>query len=142
MRILYKLRVTLIFLGISLWSISPQLVFSDSKLRQYNIPDAPKEYLAMSNPFTSAADLERGESLYQSKCSECHGEQGEGDGEAAVLFNDLEYLQSRSDGQLFFIAKEGAGDDGEMEAYGDESDYGMSDKKLWQMITYIRTLAK
>ncbi|MDP6487179.1 MAG: hypothetical protein QF825_02400 [SAR324 cluster bacterium] len=50
-------------------------------------------------------------------------------------------MSKRSDGQLLYIASEGAGEDAEMEGYGPYSDEGMSEKRVWQMIAYIRQLA-
>ncbi len=108
----------------------------------YEIAETPAEYLDLENPYTSQADLKKGEEMYQEKCSDCHGVAGEGDDEGAVVFNDKKYMQSRSDGQLFYISLEGNGEDATMEAWGPDSDYGLSEKKLWQMISFIRQLAK
>ncbi|MCP4298268.1 MAG: cytochrome c [Proteobacteria bacterium] len=109
---------------------------------KYEIAETPAEYLDLENPYTSQADLKKGEELYQDKCGDCHGIAGEGDDEGAVVFNNKKYMQSRSDGQLFYISLEGNGEDATMEAWGPDSDYGLSEKKLWQMISYIRQLAK
>ena len=136
MRCLYKSLLS----GLVLFSLAVPSVYAATP--EYTIEEAPGEYQSMENPQTSAADLKRGEYLYQNKCSECHGEEGEGDGDGAVIFNDKAYMTERTDGQLFYIAMEGNGEDAEMEGYGPESDYGMSEKKLWQMVTYIRTLVK
>ena len=108
---------------------------------KYRVIEVPAEYLDAKNPHTTAKDLKKGERYYQGKCSECHGEEGEGDeGGDAVAFNDKEWMATRSDGQLFYVISEGAGEDSEMEGYGPEWDAGMSEKKMWQMVTYIRTL--
>ncbi|MBF0351264.1 MAG: c-type cytochrome [SAR324 cluster bacterium] len=110
---------------------------------KYKVPDAPAEYLSMTNPYTSQEDVTKGGELYQGKCSDCHGEIGEGDEDGDdVAFNDTEWMKTRTDGQLFYIARNGAGPDMEMEAYGPGSDADMSEKKIWQIVSYIRTLAK
>ena len=111
---------------------------------KYNVPKAPEKFLAMKNPNTSEEDIKKGQRYYKSKCSECHGEEGEGDpdDEEAVAFQNKDYMKTRSDGQLFYIAMYGAGKDSAMEAYGPESDAGMKEERIWQIIAYIRTLAK
>lgn len=108
----------------------------------YEIEDAPEEYQTLENPFMSEADLKKGEEMYQDKCGDCPGVEGEGDDEGAVVFSDKKYMLTRSDGQLFYISQEGNGEDATMEAWGPDSDYGLSEEKLWQMITYIRQLTK
>ena len=136
--------IPIFIIGVLAFLCFPLNIWSDAsdKNNPSPIPVAPAEYLSMKNKFTSAADIKKGESLYQGKCSDCHGEKGEGDGEEAVVFNNAKYMKNRVDGQLFYIIREGAGEDEEMEAYGVGSDAGLSDKKIWQIIAYIRTLAK
>jgi len=109
---------------------------------KYEVPTAPEKYLAMKNPNTSESDLKKGKRYYKAKCSECHGDEGEGDPEdsGVVAFKNAKWMKTRSDGQLFYIAMFGAGKDAEMEGYGPESDAGMSEERIWQIIAYIRTL--
>ena len=111
---------------------------------EYKVPTAPAEYLALTNPFTSEQDLARGAKLFAAKCAECHGDEGEGDDDEpdVVAFKNKAWMKTRPDGQLFYIVKEGAGPDSEMEAFGPDSDAGLSEQKLWQIIAFIRTLAK
>ena len=114
------------------------------KHAKWDVPTAPEKYLGMKNPNTSDQDLKKGKRYYKAKCSECHGEEGEGDpdDEEAVAFKNAEYMKTRSDGQLFYIAMFGAGKDSSMEGYGPESDAGMKEERIWQIIAYIRTLAE
>ena len=127
-----------IFFGLLIFSGS--LLFAATPL--YNVPDAPAEYAEKTNVFTSQEDIETGKKYYNKECADCHGESGEGDvdDKSVVAFNSSTWMSKRSDGQLFYIASEGAGEDAEMEAYGPWSEMGYSDKKIWQMIAYIRTL--
>ena len=109
--------------------------------RKTPIRDAPAEFLAMENPFTSEADIKKGARYYKGKCSECHGEDGTPEDDEPS-FNDKERMSTRKDGQMFYIIKFGNGDDAEMEAWGEGSDAAMSDQKIWQMVAFIRTLSK
>ncbi|MBC8258773.1 MAG: cytochrome c [SAR324 cluster bacterium] len=129
-----------IFFGLLIFSGS--LLFAAEPL--YNVPDAPAEYAEMTNAFTSQKDLEIGKKYYQKECADCHGESGEGDADdkSVVAFTNSAWMNTRSDGQLFYIAAEGAGEDSDMEAYGPWSEMGYSEKRVWQMISYIRTLIK
>lgn len=131
------MRLRWIILGVL--SVCGSLLFAEAPL--FEVPDAPAEFLKLKNPYTSAADVKNGKKYYERKCSECHGDSGEGEEDGnAVVFNNSEWMSKRSDGQLFYIAAEGAGEDAEMEGYGPYSDEGMSEKRIWQMIAYIRTL--
>ena len=105
------------------------------------IRDAPAEFQAMKNKFTSEKDLKKGKRLYDGKCADCHGEDGT-PAEDEPSFKDKKLMDKRSDGQLFYIIKFGNGDDAEMEAWGPESDAALSDQKIWQIVAHIRTLAK
>jgi len=108
----------------------------------YNVPDAPEEYTEKKNKYTSQKDIEIGKKYYEKECADCHGESGEGDNDdkSVVAFNNSDWMKTRSDGQLFYIAAEGAGDDSDMEGYGPWSEMGYSEKRIWRIIAYIRTL--
>ena len=115
---------------------------------EHQIPEAPTEYLEMINPIdyeTVDEDfLKKIGKLYKRKCSKCHGENGDGQGSKAeffiikpAAFSSPGYLAGRKDGQLFWIAMNGS-DGTEMEPVGPDSDVGLSEEKLWQLIAYIR----
>ena len=115
----------------------------------HQTPEAPAEYLEMTSPFSvDDADekfLKKASRVYKSKCKKCHGEEGDGQGEAAgsmVLkptdFTAAGYLEGRKDGQLFWITKYGSKDT-EMKAFGVGSDAGLPDEELWKVLTYIRS---
>ncbi|HBH80414.1 MAG TPA: cytochrome C, partial [Nitrospira sp.] len=76
-------------------------------------------------------------------CVMCHGEQGDGKGlmGGALVppprnFTCGEMMSEIPDGQLFWIIKNGSPGTG-MTAFG-----GMPDEQVWQLIHYIRSLAK
>lgn len=136
--------VVLLLVGIIIaWSAHQPAWADEGMTEKRKIPDAPAKFLEMKNPFTSPRDIKRGAKQYGSKCADCHGEEGEGDPDEpeVVIFKDKAYMATRADGQLFYIIKLGAGEEAEMEAFGPDSDVALSDKKIWQIIAFIRTLA-
>ena len=112
------------------------------------IPEAPPGYLDMVNPVNhnevDESFLKKTGKLYKRKCSKCHGENGDGDGSKAeyfvikpTAFNAPGYLAQRKDGQLFWIMMNGS-EDTEMVSVGPDSDAGLSEEKIWQLIAYLR----
>jgi len=117
--------------------------------KEHQIPEAPAEYLEMVNPINyeevDEKFLKEVGKLYKRKCSKCHGENGDGNGSKAeffvikpAAFSTPGYLAKRKDGQLFWIAMNGS-EGTEMEPVGPDSDVGLSEEKLWQLIAYIRS---
>ncbi len=80
------------------------------------------------------------------RCSACHGESGIGDGPAAVALNpkprnytDCAVMSKKSDAELFKVIKEGgaaAGLSPLMVAFGSQ----LSDKEIWDVIAFIRSI--
>jgi len=114
----------------------------------HQTPVAPQEYLDMENPI-DADDVDEDflkapGKLYKRKCKKCHGTEGDGQGSAAddieikpTAFNVPGYMDEKSDGQLFWITL--AGSEGtEMEGFGPDSDAGLSEEKIWELVSYIR----
>ena len=119
------------------------LVWADKGMVEKRpIPDAPSEYQSLKNPATTERDINYGKRQYKAKCADCHGEKGEGDEEEPEVpkFNDAAYMAKRSDGQLFYIIKFGAGKEAEMEGFGPGSDAALSDTKIWRIVAFVRTL--
>jgi mono/diheme cytochrome c family protein len=108
-------------------------------------PEPPGEYASLKNPYEDQAEaISEGGELYQANCSSCHGNTGRGDGPAAAGLNprpqDLSLVQaSLDDGYLYWRISEG----GLMEPFGSVMPAwkGLLDQqKIWQIITYLRTL--
>lgn len=116
---------------------------------EHKTPTAPADYLAMESPIdmddVDDAFLKKTKRLYKSKCKKCHGMSGDGKGSAAedieikpTAFTDAGYMAGKKDGQLFWIMKEGSKGT-EMEAFGPDSDAGLSEERLWKLIAYMRS---
>jgi len=124
------------------------VVLGSAQAADHQTPVAPQAYLDMENPIdiddVDDVYLKKIKRTYKSKCSKCHGASGDGEGSASedieikpTAFNAPGYMDSKSDGQLYWILELGS-EGTEMEAYGPESDAGMSEERLWELVTYIR----
>ena len=91
-------------------------------------------------------NLKKGKVLYRLKarkaCKYCHGMEGKGNGSMADLMDNAprnltckKYMNKITDGELFWVIKEGIVEGG-MPSYKH-----LSDKKIWQLIQYIRTFS-
>jgi mono/diheme cytochrome c family protein len=126
------------------------LTFAITLLAQQNQPPAkateykiPPEAAAKVNPVKPTADsLAKGKKLYGYDCAMCHGKNGDGKGDMAsdiknvTDFTDPDALKSRTDGELFYITRNGKGED--MPPEGDRA----KDEDIWNMVNYIRSFAK
>jgi len=114
---------------------------------RFTVP-APDEFLKLKNPLKSdSKNLFAGESLFHTDaqptaCKICHGSTGNGMGMMAPGLNPpprnfscSETMKNISDGQMFWVVKNGLPDTG-MVAYK-----SLSDEQVWQIILYLRTLA-
>jgi len=104
----------------------------------------PPEAAARTNPLKqlSPEGLSHAKRMYGYDCATCHGANGDGRGEIAVLqklpMNDLTnpaILQKYTDGELFYMIKTGKN---QMPAEGDR----LNDQGYWNMVLYVRSLAK
>ena len=86
--------------------------------------------------------INQGRQAYTGSCASCHGASGDGRGLlGAALYPDASDLrgpdtQEKSDGQLFWIIKNGSPGTG-MPPFA-----SLPDEQVWQLIGYIRSLAK
>ncbi|MGV7221704.1 MAG: c-type cytochrome [Nitrospinales bacterium] len=109
---------------------------------------APSSFNSKKNPLGSSdSEIKAGELLFQKKakpmaCAQCHGKTGDGNGKlgkalkpAPRNFSCSETMKDISDGQLFWIIKNGSSGTGMM------AFKNLKDKQIWQLIKYIRTLA-
>jgi mono/diheme cytochrome c family protein len=103
---------------------------------------APKESDNIKNPLAgNTAVLADAKALYTANCGPCHGDKGRGDGPAASGLNPKPAdhssvaVQNESDGALFWKLSEGRAP---MPGYKKI----FSDQQRWELINYIRTLAR
>ncbi|HLV95298.1 MAG TPA: cytochrome c [Candidatus Acidoferrales bacterium] len=103
----------------------------------------PPEAVKQANPVkATAASLAAGKRMYGYDCAMCHGAKGDGKGDLAadmktpiVDFRDPKGMQTKTDGELFYIIKNGKG---EMPAEGTRA----KPEQVWDMVNYIRSLSK
>ena len=112
-------------------------------------PKAPEEFVQMSNPLEkSRKNLIKGRLLYMVKaktlqCKHCHGLKGDGRGGMASdsfpaprNFTCTEMMKAIPDGQLFWAIDKGLPHTS-MPSYDN-----LSDKQIWQLIIFIRSLTQ
>tara|TARA_B100000029_G_scaffold482686_1_gene533051 strand:+ start:475 stop:1014 length:540 start_codon:yes stop_codon:yes gene_type:complete len=111
------------------------------------VPPAPREFVNKISPLRKEPrNLKKGKVLYRLKarkaCKYCHGMEGKGDGSMADLTDNTprnltckKYMDKITDGELFWVIKKGIVEGG-MPSYNH-----LSDKKIWQLIQYIRTFS-
>lgn len=110
---------------------------------------APEDFISKTNPLSSSTGaIQTGKELFLKTaqpvaCVMCHGEQGDGKGlmGAALVppprnFTCGTMMKDIPDGQLFWIIKNGSPGTGMM-AFS-----GLPDEQVWQLIHYIRSLAR
>jgi mono/diheme cytochrome c family protein len=103
---------------------------------------APKDADNVKNPLSgNTSVLAEAKTLYAANCGPCHGDKGRGDGPAAQGLNPKPadhtsaVVQSQTDGAIFWKLSEGRAP---MPGYKKI----FSEQQRWELITYIRTLAK
>jgi mono/diheme cytochrome c family protein len=103
----------------------------------------PVEAAHRANPVKPTAEsLALGKKMYVYDCAMCHGTNGDGKGDVAADmktkvtdFSDPDSLKNMTDGELFYIIKNGKG---EMPPEGPR----VKTKELWNLVNYVRSFAK
>lgn len=103
----------------------------------------PVEAAKQANPVKSTPEsLARAKKWWTLDCEMCHGKNGDGKGDTAkemklqiADFTDSETLKGRTDGELFWIIKNGHND---MPAEGPR----IKPEENWDLVNYVRSLAK
>jgi len=125
----------LFFFGFALWAQKKD----QPPAGEYKIP--PEDAARVNPVKPSTESLAKGKKLYGYDCAMCHGKDGDGKGDMAsdiknvTDFTNPDALKNRTDGELFYVTKKGKG---EMPAEGDRA----KDDDIWNMVNYIRSLAK
>lgn len=114
---------------------------------EFKTPVAPNEYLTMTNPIPMTAEsVKEAPNVYESKCSKCHGDKGDGKGSATKgldvkprNYRDRTVMEKIPDGQLFWIIANGSDPEAtEMGAYKKK----LSEEQMWALVHYIRAFAR
>lgn len=103
---------------------------------------APKSADKLKNPLAGKLEAAKdGKNLFQTYCITCHGDKGEGNGPSAAGLNpkpaDLtsKQIQKQSDGAIFWKITTG---NPPMISWK----YTLSKKQRWELVDYVRQLAK
>jgi len=131
LKLLFALPVTLLF------AFLPQQPAATPDLPM------PADAATLTNPVTPTADSQKhAKMMYGMDCAICHGETGNGKGELVADmqlklkdFTDPNALNGISDGELFYIIKNGKG---KMGAEGPRA----KDDVIWNMVILIRSFSK
>ncbi|MFN2275492.1 MAG: c-type cytochrome [Anaerolineales bacterium] len=108
----------------------------------------PEKYRDLVNPLAGDPEaIAAGSQAYASLCSQCHGSQGAGDGPAGAGVDpmpgdltDSARMPTLSDGYLFWRISEGGSFDpfnSLMPSWGTL----LSEREIWELVSYIRTLS-
>ena len=103
----------------------------------------PPEAIKQVNPIKpTAAGMAQAKKMYGYDCAMCHGAEGDGKGELVgqmklklTDFRDAASLKDVTDGEMFYVIKNGKGD---MPPEGDR----LKTDDVWNLVHYIRSLAK
>lgn len=103
----------------------------------------PVEAAKAENPVKSSPEsLARAKKWWTLDCAMCHGKEGNGQGETAkdmklklVDFTDPNTLKDRSDGEIYYVIKNGHND---MPAEGPR----IKTEEGWDLVNYVRSLVK
>ena len=119
------------------------MVFSSvapSEARQGN-PAAAK----VANPVASTPEsITAGESVFKKRCSGCHGLDAKGGPpkeeflKPAPNLIDDSYDHGSSDGEMFYVIKNGVPPELVMDGWGER----LSDTDMWNIVNYLRAQAK
>ena len=88
--------------------------------------------------------LAAGKTAYGKYCKFCHGEDAKGNGALAPKdthppdLTDAKWDHGSTDGEIFYVIKNGVPPDLNMEPWGDR----IKDTDIWNVVNYIRSLAK
>ena len=130
-------------LVLCMFTTLPMLASTEQKTPEAEVPPIPDSAKNLRNPVPRSDDsIANGKLLFSSQCTMCHGAAGDGSGDLVERlglvmpdFTDPRSASARTDGELFYILKNGHG---RMPGQDDR----MRESTLWDIVNYIRTLPK
>jgi mono/diheme cytochrome c family protein len=135
-------RLALI-LSIAVLTLSAQQKPAPQQVTPPSYDAIPTEAAKRANPVKSSPEsLARAKKWWTIDCVMCHGNEGNGKGDLATDsrlkiadFTDPNTLKDRTDGELFYIIKNGHD---QMPPEGDR----VKPEENWDLVNYVRSLAK
>lgn len=103
-------------------------------------PDAAKT----KNPVAATpGSVAAGKQIFQRYCATCHGINAQGGSGSDISppapdLTDSEWKHGSTDGEIFYVIKNGVPPDLNMEPWGDR----INDTDIWNVVNYIDSLAK
>jgi mono/diheme cytochrome c family protein len=102
-------------------------------------PEAAK----IKNPVPAdATSIAAGRAIYVKRCSSCHGDTGQGDGEMGedldprpANLTDAEWKHGSSDGEIFVVVRDGVKKTG-MKPFSTK----LTVHQMWDVVNYIRSI--
>lgn len=133
---------------VSLCSVQVSLS-ADSEVLKPRVPtDQIMEVKTWENPFPATLEnIEKGKEIFHGKafCVTCHGRDGKGLGDIPGLrgrlprdFTDIAWQTARSDGELFWILKNGSPNT-DMASF---VPLVLTEQEAWHVVLYLRTFGK
>ena len=99
----------------------------------------------MKNPVPSSPEsIAKGKELFTKNCRFCHGADAKGNGPMAPEgthpsdLTDAAWDRGSTDGEIFLVIRDGAGPKMDMKGYKSK----MSETDIWNVVNYLRSLAK
>ncbi len=98
----------------------------------------------VKNPVAASPEsIAAGKQTYTRYCAVCHGINAEGGSGSDISppapdLTDKEWKHGSSDGEIFFVVKNGVPPDLNMEPWGDR----IKDGDIWNVVNYLRSLGK
>ncbi|MGV7222203.1 MAG: c-type cytochrome [Nitrospinales bacterium] len=122
---------------------------ADSEVLIPRVPDEQiEEARRLQNPFTTTkGNIQKGKSIFHGKafCITCHGKDGRGFGNVSGLrgklprnFTDTAWQAIRTDGELFWILKNGSSGT----AMASFIPSILTEEEAWHVILYVRSFGK
>ncbi len=139
-------RFTLVLPALLLFALAlpaPQQPSTPTTQKTPTYAAIPVEAIKQPNPVKSSPEsLARAKKWWTLDCAMCHGADGNGKGETATDmklkladFTDPSTLKDRTDGEIFYIIKNGHND---MPPEGPR----IKVEENWDLVNYVRSLAK
>ena len=103
-------------------------------------PEAAK----IKNPVAATPEsITAGQQVFRRYCASCHGTNAEGGSGSDLIppapdLTDNEWRHGSTDGEIFYVTKNGVPPELNMEPWGDR----IKDPDIWNVVNYIRSLAK